>query len=343
MKCFRWLCVLVAVFLFAVSSDAREITDMTGRKVVIPDTIKKVVSSSPPGTYLLYAIDPHALAGLSFSLRADENKYVIDAYRKLPVIGGMVGQGRTLNSEVLLKIKPDFVLIWAMSDSSIRKKYETQLTELNIPWVNIVRLENITHYPEALLFAGDLLNKRERGEKLHRYAVDALNSVKAAVAAIPASSRVAVYYAEGIDGLKTEREDSMHSELIPFAGGINVHKGSARDGMGMENISMEQVLMYDPEVILVKERIFYDRIFSDERWKNVKAVKNRRVHLIPHQPFNWFDRPPSFMRLLGAKWVVSVLYPRHYPVDMVKETKEFYKLFLGVDLNDREAREVLIQ
>ena len=107
-------------------------------------------------------------------------------------------------------------------------------------------------------------------------------------------NRVRVYYAEGTDGLSTERSQSFHAELIPLAGGINVHQGTALDHYGMEKISMEQLLLYDPEVILIKEKSFFDHIFTDPRWQNLRAVKEHRVYLIPFEPFNWFDRPPSY-------------------------------------------------
>ncbi|NTU43252.1 MAG: hypothetical protein HGA78_09450 [Nitrospirales bacterium] len=47
------------------------------------------------------------------------------------------------------------------------------------------------------------------------------------------------------------------------------------------------------------------------------------------------------MRLLGAKWLASTLYPTRYAIDMVKETKGFYRLFLGVDITDSEVRGIL--
>jgi iron complex transport system substrate-binding protein len=70
-------------------------------------------------------------------------------------------------------------------------------------------------------------------------------------------------------------------------------------------------------------------------------VKNKRVHLIPDEPINWFDRPPSFMRFIGLKWVMNLLYPNEYRIDMVKEARDFYRLFLGVDLSEQEMRTVI--
>lgn len=337
----KLLCgILLCLFIFPLAAHSREIIDMSGRKVTIPDTISKVVAVSPPGTYLLYAIDPGVIAGLNVPLWENEKRYTVASLGKLPVIGGLVGQGRTLNQEVLLQVKPDFVLFWAWRDDAINRQFETTLAKLGLPRVS-VRLDSIDDYPAALIFLAEVLGKKERGQLLYRYAMDTLREAKAAAAQIPAADRVTVYYADGPDGLGTERAASLHAELIPLAGGVNVHQGEVLDHYGKETISMEQLLLYDPQVILVKEKSFFDTVFRDPRRGNIRAVRDRRVYLIPHVPFNWFDRPPSFMRLLGIKWLLHTLHPDLYRIDMVAETRAFYKLFLGVDLNEKEAQEVL--
>ncbi len=329
-----------AVLALAVTVQGREITDMSGRQAMIPETITKVFAVSPPGTYLLYALDPAVICGLNFPLWENEKKFTVPAYSKLPVIGGLVGQSRSLNREVLLQIKPDFLLYWVWKEDAANKKFEAAVAELNIPRVS-VRLDSIEDYPEALRFIGDVLGKDERGQLLSRYAVDTLHAAKAFASRIPETGKVRVFYAEGPDGLSTERARSLHAELIPLAGGVNVHKGAEIDHFGMEKISLEQLLIYDPEVILVKEKTFFDTVYTDQRWRNIRAVRDKRVYLIPYVPFNWFDRPPSFMRLLGIKWLMHTLHPNLYQVDMISETKSFYKLFLGVSLNDEAARDVL--
>lgn len=330
------LCLLPS----ALPVQAREITDMSGRAVSIPDTITKVVGVSPPATYLLYAIDPSLLAGLNFPLYESEKKYTVPAYRNLPVIGGMAGQGRTLNREVLLQVKPDLLLSWSWRDDATNRKFLDSMASSPFPVVAL-RMETINDYPAALAFAGELLGRKERGETLRSYAQQAIDEGLKISAAIPDSAKVRVYYAEGTDGLSTERAQSVHAELIPLAGGVNVHRGEEVDHYGMEKISMEQLLLYDPQVILVKEQVFFATVFTDPRWQNLRAVKDKRVFLIPYEPFNWFDRPPSFMRLLGSKWLLNLLHPDRFPVDMVAETQSFYRLFLGVDLTAAQAREVL--
>jgi iron complex transport system substrate-binding protein len=158
---------------------------------------------------------------------------------------------------------------------------------------------------------------------------------------IPPDRRPRVYYAEDLDGLATDCDISPHAELIGLTGARNVHHCTPRDAMGMERINFEQVAVYNPDVILVKEEVFFKKVFRDPAWKRIKAVQMKQVYLIPSLPFNWFDRPPSFMRLLGVQWLAGCLYPRYYPKDMIKEAQAFYRLFLGVDATEEQIRRVM--
>lgn len=101
------------------------------------------------------------------------------------------------------------------------------------------------------------------------------------------------------------------------------------------------MLKYNPEVILAFDRGLYRKLFTAPLWKNMRAVKTGRVYLIPQEPINWFDRPPSFMRLIGLKWVLSRLYPDKYQVDIAQEAREFYRLFLGVEVSSDEMGKIL--
>lgn len=338
--------VLVLVFGLGLGAgwpapaQAREIEDMRGRKVTVPDRIDKVFATSPPGTQLVYAIDPLLIAGLNFPLWDNEKKLTVPHLQTLPVIGGMVGMGRTINQEVLLKAKPDLIVVWDWSDTGIDAEYEAIFRRMAIPWA-YVKANSVWDYPDALAFMGRLLGREARGRALQAKARDMLVQVKTALAGLSKAPVPSVYYAEGIDGLSTEGRGSFHTELIEVAGGRNVHLGKVLTGYGMEHVSLEQVMAYDPDVILVKEKAFFDVVYKDARWKGLRAVRQHRVFLIPYQPFNWFDRPPSFMRLLGAQWVLSVLHPGRVSFDLRAKTRDFYQTFLGVKLDDRQVTEIL--
>lgn len=332
----------LTLLMLPLLGEARTITDMTGRKVQVPDRISRVYASSPPATYLLYAMDPTLIVGLNSPLNETEKRFLKPAVRSLPVIGSSVGQGKNLNTELLLKARPDIVLVWAWQHPQINARFEQVFRQLKIPVVQL-RIDSLRDYPAAFSFLGSLLQREKRAAKLRSYAEETLKSVDQAVAGSTQEQRPGVYYAEGQDGLATERDGSFHVELIGLAGGRNVHCGEALDHYGMEKISMEQVMLYNPQVMLVQEDPFLGAVGRDPRWKPVKAVREGRVYRIPRTPFNWFDRPPSFMRLLGLRWLTNRLHPDLFRFDAAAETRRFYRLFLGIELTNRDLAELLKQ
>jgi iron complex transport system substrate-binding protein len=333
-----WMLVSLALFS---STQAKEIVDMTGKTVDVPDKIEKVFSGSPPLTYMIYAIDPLMLSGLNFRITEQERPFLSEKIYDLPLLGGFYGQGNIANSEMILKAKPDLILRWDTNDGSQSSKTEDLIMgKLPMPQVKTV-FRNVYDYGKAFLFLGKLLGREERGRALSDYANNITKSIDEKVRAIPEAERPTVYYAEGTEGLNTDCDTSWHAELIGVAGARNVYHCAAKDNYGMERVNMEQVMLFNPDVILVQDRAFFDKIFKDPIWQDIKAVKTKRVYLIPKAPFNWFDRPPSFMRLMGIQWLMHNLYPERYDVDIIKEAKEFYRLFLGVNKTDEEMRAVI--
>ena len=51
------------------------------------------------------------------------------------------------------------------------------------------------------------------------------------------------------------------------------------------------------------------------------------MHLVPLLPFPWVDFPPSVNRLIGLRWLGSVLYPDAFPGGVRDEARTFYGLF----------------
>ncbi|KMY65876.1 ABC transporter substrate-binding protein [Desulfocarbo indianensis] len=333
---------LISLLVCGALAQARQITDMTGRQVTVPEVINKVYATAPPATYMVYAVAPEALAGINAPHPAGVEKYLTPQARILPVLGGWFGQGRSPNLESLLQARPDVVVAFRLSGNAAGWKIEEALRPLGLPLVNL-NMDRMGDYPATLRFIGKLLKREARAEELARYADATLAAMASLRASLTEAEKVTIYYAEGAQGLYTECSASMHAELIALCGGINLHRCDPSSVYGMEKISLEQVIQHNPQVILTHNPMFYQTVKADPRWMNLRAVRNGRIYRIPCQPLNWFDRPPSFMRLLGAHWLARRLYPQRYQLDIVSETRKFIRLFFGKEIDENAARELLEQ
>lgn len=335
---------VIALFFFVLlwqgSAAARLITDMLGRKVDVPDVIEKVFGTAPPATLMVYAFDPKMVVGLNAKLKANHQKYLDPCMQQLPVIGGWFGQGQVSNLETLVRAQPDLVLVWMWHQSAINEKIERALKPLKIPIVYMIQ-DTLADYPATFRFLGALFNRPSRAEALAQYAEQTLAAAGRVRDTYSSSDPVAVYYAEGTDGLSTECHTSIHAQLISLSGAENVHHCTAQNIYGMQKISMEQVIQYNPQVIVTHEPLFFNNVMNNPRWQNIRAIQGNRVCQIPRSPFNWFDRPPSFMRLIGLQWMLHQLYPEDDRIDLVSETQRFFQLFFNVTLDQTAARSLL--
>ena len=318
---------------------AKTMTDMVGREVILPENINTVYAPSPYGTYILYALDPSMVGGLVMRIQDKDKPYLLKGVGELPVIGSIIGQGQTANIETLLANKPDLILMWSSSTSGIGNAND-KLEKIAIPYVYAIA-ESMYDYPKVFDFLGHVLQREERGKILSNATQKILDDITHVVSLVPEQERPKVYYSEEKDGLSTECHDSIHVEVLKILGDVNVHRCHTSNHKGYEKITMEQVILYNPDVIITQDESFMDTVYTLPVWQHIKAVRARRVYLIPTTPFNWFDRPPSFMRFLGLQWLANILYPAQYPIDIQEETKKFYTLFMGMSL-DKQALHVIL-
>ncbi|WP_414150842.1 ABC transporter substrate-binding protein [Acetobacterium carbinolicum] len=331
----------------AGSSETVSITDMAGRTVEIPKTIDQTLSRSPVGTLVMYTLNPGKIAGQNWEPTESEKEYLDKDFLALPMLSGWYADGKVGNVEEIVKAAPDIIFSsfsGKATQGTIDQANSIQ-EQLKIPVVMIdSSLESMSKTYE---FVGNLVGEEQKAEKLGQYIDNLLSDVKTKSATIDDEKRISVYYAEGTEGLQTDPSGSQHSELIDLIGAVNVAEVEIKSGMGRSSVSLEQLLQWAPEVIIAchdqgfaAEGATYDAVLSDDRFKTLDAVKNKKVYEVPYQPFNFFDRPPSVNRIIGIKWLGNLLYPEIYDYNLDQDTKAFYKLFYNIDLTTEQIKEI---
>lgn len=330
---------LIFVLVLATSLQARVIKDLHNQEITVPDKTDKVFGSSPPMNYLIYALNPEKMIGLNFKAKNPNNyadeKFLNKTFLSLPVIGSLHGGGKRINLENLIKNKPDLILLW--EDDMLVGKVTKEIEKTKIPTI-VLPFRKVEDMPKSIRFAGEVINETKRGNLLASYADNVITEIQSSLKDV---KPIRYYYAEGIDGLSTECDSSFHVEALNFAGGENVHKCQQSGILGLEKINFETLFTYDPEIIVAQNHFVYEDILFNPLWENLHAVKNKKVYLIPNNPFNWVDRPPSFMRVIGIQWLTNLFHPKEYNIDINQRVTEFYELFLGVKLTNKETKNLL--
>lgn len=324
----------------AGAQHARTATDSAGRSVRLPDKITRIMAAGPPASVAVYCLAPEAMVGWQNSPRAEEKRYLLRSVRDLPEFGRLTGRGDTANVEVVLKAKPDLIVDFGSVTPTYISLANATQERTGVPYLLVDGRFETT--PASLRLLGNICGVGERGEALALYAEALFARIDAALAKIPDSERPRVYLARGPEGLETGLKGSINTEIIERAGGRNV--ADAQDGRrGIANVSPEQILLWDPEIIVTWDRNFFDKATSrpDPLWSSVKAIAQKRVYLSPTLPYGWIDRPPSLNRLIGLAWLANIFHGTKIPFDIASDTRAFYKLFYQVDVGDEDLRTLI--
>jgi iron complex transport system substrate-binding protein len=111
----------------------------------------------------------------------------------------------------------------------------------------------------------------ERAERLAAYADRTFADIDDLLARVPEEQRPRVYLARGPDGLETGLRGSINTETIVRVGGINVaDAGEGRQGIAQ--VQLEQVLVWNPQVIVTWDDRFYRAVRTDPTWAEVDAA-----------------------------------------------------------------------
>jgi iron complex transport system substrate-binding protein len=347
---FNTACIVIGLSVCLSQVQAAEksriIIDMANRKVVVPPIINSVYATSPMGEVFMYTLNPEKIIGMTWTLDDEEKALLVHEYLKKPVLGGWFGKNTTGNPEVIIKAHPDIVVSMGYLDKTEITAAERIREKLGIPVIMVdARFDSLA---ASYRFLGKLLGEAPRADTLARFCRATLDTIRSLALGIPEKDKVRVYYAEGLNGLETDPKGSMHSEVLDMVGGINVAEVPMLRGYGRATVSFEQLLVWKPRVVLVcLDHGFahgtenFSKITTDPSWHVLDAVKTGNFYCIPSLPFNWFDRPPSVNRILGLTWLMNLLYPDVYKIDIRKETRKFYSLFYHRDLSDAELDTVL--
>lgn len=322
------------------------ITDMAGRNVTVPSPINHVLSTSPTTTVMVYMLAPDKLLAFNYEVTTEEKKYIPDAYKNLPSVGGWYGS-QSGSYEEFIAMNPNVVLESVTPDSGSHASTMAVVDEMqkkfgSIPVVSVTDTSSFTTFNPSIEFLGKLLGSEDKAKKLSDFNTRMQKEVSDVVSTIPDSEKTTVYYAEGPAGLQTEPSGSVHAQVIDFCKGKNVADVQIQGGSGKTSVSMEQVLSWNPEVIITTDSTFFANVYQNSTWSSVKAVQNKKVYLSPQSPFKWLDKPTGANMIIGIPWVAKILYPEKFKnLDLKSDVKEFYSEFYHYNLSDEEVTKIL--
>ncbi|MGD9617454.1 MAG: ABC transporter substrate-binding protein [Alphaproteobacteria bacterium] len=331
----RVLLAAAALILAALPAVAAVLTDAAGRRVALPENVRRVLPAERNAEILVYVLTPDKLAGLQRP--AAEGGRTPAAVLRPPVlrfrpgttVSGIAAAARNARADVILDAGPV---------TPERAAFANEVQQrAGIPYVLVGN--SFDRMQSILRTVGTVLGVPERANELRLFAENAIGGTRGGLLIRPAETRARVYYGLGPDGLTTALPGAPAAETLAEAGAINVAAPLGRDLYA--RIGREQLLTWDPDIIIAQYPRFYDALRRDRSWRRLSAVRNDKVYLEPSAPFSWIGDPSGVNRLIGLSWLSALFYPEPTHGELRAMVCEFYDRFYRVRLTNAQLNDMI--
>jgi len=316
-------------------------TDSCGREVELPKEITRIAPSGVVATMILDTIAPEYMVCISNTPSSEQFKYLPDNLVKLPTTGQLYGSKSTINLESLLSADPQVIIDLGDPKEGIEKDMDAVQKQTGVPTIFIQA--DLPNMAQAYRTLGEILSgKEERGEELAAFIDETMTMAAENKAKISEEDRISVMYTSGTSGLNSNAKGSVQSQVMDLVGAENAIVVNEISNKGGGNtVSLEQLYLFDPDMILFTTGSVYSSVSEDPAWMRLKAISSDAYYEIPGMPYNWMSNPPSINMVLGIWWFGNLLYPDVYSYDMKEKAKEMYLLFWNYQLSEEEANAML--
>lgn len=330
------------IFLLSLSFTTqaeRTFTDQIGREVKVPDKVDRIVVLQHQTLNLLVQMNAtDKIVGVMSNWKQQLGSNYARLAPEL-VSKESLGDLTHVDAEKLVALHPQVVFVTnyapqEMIDKisslgipavaiSLRHDDEGEKNKLN-PTMADEEQAYVKGLYEGIMLIGNIINKPEEAKALIKATENGRNIVSERLQNLPEEKRIRAYMAN--PELTTYGSGKYTGLMMKHAGAVNVAASTIK---GFKQVSMEQVIAWNPQVIFVQNRYpgVVNEIRSNPQWQVIDAVKNHRVYLMPEYAKAWGYPMPEAMGI-GELWMAKKLYPEKFnDIDMHKIANDWYRKF----------------
>lgn len=346
----KYLCIflMISLLLWGCGANSEEalqptgaFVDSTGRAVRVPAKIERIAITGPLSQIYILPLAGDMMVGVSNAYAENAALYLPSYILEKPEIGQLYGGKGEMDLEALLAAAPDVVIDIGEAKKTTADDLTALTEQTGIPFIHIDA--TVATAPEAYRTLGKLLGREEKAEELAVWCENTYANISAMMEKVDAdNARKRLAYCLGENGTYVLAEGSFHAETVNLmSANVAQVEDVVSTGTGNE-VDLEQILVWNPEVIIFAPDSCYDTVADSPQWQSVAAIAQGQYYKVPYGPYGWLSSPPSVQRYLGMLWLGQLLYPEYVNYDLQEEVTAYYQLFYNCDLTDEMYQTLMI-
>lgn len=282
------------------------VMDDQGTPVTLPRKPERIISLTAHTDDILFdLVEPRRLLGVT-AFAADP------AISNVADRAGVVAHKLVLNSEVILALQPDLVLVasWSEADKV------ALLRSAGVPVFLTASPLSIEAVQTTIRTLALLVGEPQRGEAMIQEMKRRLEAVWAKVGPLPDGERLRImdYAVWG----SAQGAGSSWDELVRRAGLVNAVGDLSADQWGQVPLSRERLLELDPDILVVPGWVygedggsdaFLRQMTEDPALRSMKAIRRRQVCRLPEG----LKTATSQYMADAVEYLARLAYPELFP------------------------------
>ena len=324
------------------------IVDHLGIEVEVPYEVDRIVVGNIlplPSVLTVFFDSAEKIVGMSpNSMSAAKNGLLGELYPDILNAETGYMNGSDINLEELMKLEPDIVLYSASQPEQGEQLRNAGFAAVALS-VNKWEYNAIETLNQWIALLSEIFPDNDKTEVVAKHSDEIYNMVQERVADIPEEERERAFFL-----FKYSDTDMLTSGSSFFgqfwadaSGAVNVAEEITTDNQVAAN--MEQVYEWNPSIIFITNFTaaqpddLYNNTIGNYDWSAVDAVKNHKVYKMPLGMYRSYT--PGADTPVTLLWFAKNTYPELFEdVDIIQETRDYYKEVFGVELTDDQAASI---
>lgn len=349
------------LLLLSYSLFARQVIDITGNSVTVPDRPQRIVLGESRMLYTLALLQPGYPAAHIAGWPGDLAKYDTQSWQQyvqrfpqiaqIPLLGS--GSVRELNPERVLQLNPDLVILPRLAKTGGEEaRFRQVMQQAGVPVITVdLRVDLLHNTLPSIKILGEVLNQPQRAQAFSEFYQSRMQRIQQRLANRqgPRTTVMLHLHLGRRDICCTTAVNGNLGQLIAFAGGDNIAAGTVKGVFGQLN--PEQVLAAQPQVYIAtgmanvgsasktvalgpqvnaqQARQSFQQVMNAQPLiSQLAAVRNGRAGALWH---NFYLSP---YHVVATEWIAKMLYPQLFAdVDPQQTMQQLYQQFLPLDFS----------
>ena len=315
-------------------ADARELVDMAGRTIVLEAPVERVatVGGTPALNAFIFAMGK---AGTIRNGVGDSpfrkmpfwkhQAYFLPEIFTLPQVSSNPPEWLP-DFEAIARMHPDIALVNNAAAAELLERRGVKAAVMTWKGPQSVK--------KSIDFLGELFDERAKAEAYDAYYDAAIARVSRAMQGYGGPRKSAVYL----------RLEPLSMPMVSTANYLFEKAGAATPASEVKaehaTIGLEKLMAWNPDVLFVWSKKDKKVAYEDQRFADLKAVRDKQVYVIPMGAHLWTHYTPE--QPLAILWCAKTLYPERFKsLDMKEEARRFYATFMQKRLSDAQLASIL--